>query len=626
MDRRSLLKSALFVFGARQLTLSAEASNDIQTQTKGLVWRHGVSHFGELKYPPGFKQFDYTNGKAPKGGVARLAVIGTFDNFNPVVTGVKGALAFGIELIHDTLLVPAHDEVSSEYGLLAEAVSYPDDFSSATFRLRPQAKWHDGKPVSPNDVIFSFNSYKKYSPLAAGNYRHIIRAERTGDRDVTFTFDGPSNRTLVQVIGQLTILPEAWFERVSKNAEKNVGETTLEPPLSSGPYRIKEFSVGRYIVYERVKNYWGKDINVNIGRNNFDELRLEYFRDATVAIEGFKSDVVDWRTENSAKSWATAYDFPAVKERRVILEEFPIKNFSLMQGFAFNLRRDKFKDWRVRLAFNYAFNFQEMNKQIFYGQYQRISSYFQGLELAATGLPSDRELEILEPLRGKIPDAVFTKIYTNPVDGSLSAVRRNLREAVRLLKSAGFEVRNQQLVNEKTGEPFTIEFLGNNLAFERIFLFYKPSLERIGISVSVRTVDLPQYVNRLRDWDFDIVTYAWQQSLLPGPEQRNYWGSQAADQPGSENVIGIKNPAVDAIIEKIIFARTQAELTAAARALDRVLLWNYYVVPQWSYNKMRTARWNRFSYADPLPKYGTASFPALWWWDAKKAAKTGLQK
>ena len=292
-----------------------------------------------------------------------------------------------------------------------------------------------------------------------------------------------------------------------------------------------------------------------------------------------------------------------------------------MQAFAFNIRRDKFQDPRVRLAFNYAFDFEEMNKQIFFGQYKRIASYFEGTELAATGLPTGRELELLETVRDKVPAEVFKKPYSNPVSGNPAAVRDNLREAMRLFKEAGYEVRDQQLVNSKTGEPYTVEFLANDPLFERVFLFYKPSLERLGITVSVRTVDEAQYENRLRSWDFDIITYAWGESLLPGNELRGYWGSQAADQPGSDNMIGIKNPAVDAMIEQVIFAKNRDDLVAATKALDRVLLWNYYVVPQWSYNKLRSARWDRFSHPDPLPKYGMSAFPTLWWWDAEKAAK-----
>ena len=621
MNRRSLLTSALVALAAQRLPVPAWTR---RAEAATPTWRHGVSAFGDLKYPSGFKQFEYVNASAPKTGVARQIALGTYDNFNMVIDGVKGALAFGIDLNYDTLLVAALDEVSSGYGLLAESVSYPDDFSSVSFRLRAEAKWHDGTAVTPEDVIFSFETFKKFSPQAGANYRHVVKAAKTDDREVTFTFNAPGNRALPQVLGQLIILPKAWWEGSDKDGKKrDPSSTTLEPPLGSGPYRIKEFTPGRSISYERVKDYWGQAVNVNIGRDNFDELHFEYFRDSTVALEAFKADAIDWRIENSAKNWATAYDFPAVTDKRVILEEFPIKNVGIMQAFAFNLRREKFQDPRVRLAFNYAFDFEEMNKQIFFGQYKRIASYFEGTDLAATGLPTGRELELLESMRDKIPPEVFTKPYANPVSGNPTAVRNNLHEAVRLLKEAGYDFRDQQLVNAKTGEQFTVELFGANPIFERVFLFYKPSLERLGMAVTVRTVDLAQFENRLRTWDFDITTFAWRVTQLPGTELRDYYGSQAADQSGTDNVIGIKNPAVDQMIEHIVLAKNYDELAAAAKALDRILLWNNYLVPQWTYSKLRTARWDRFSHPDPLPRYGISAFPTLWWWDADKAAKTG---
>ena len=626
MNRRSLLTSALSLLAARWLPLPAWTSR-AEAQAAGPAWRHGLSPFGELKYPAGFKQFDYVNANAPKGGSACQIGLGPFDNFNMVIAGVKGSLALGIDLVYQTLFVPSLDEVSSEYGLLAEGVSYPDDISSATFRLRAEAKWHDGKPITPDDVIFSFNAFKQFNPQLGASFRQVVKVEKTGERDVTFKFDAPGNFKLPQVLGQLTILPKTWWESPDSDGKKrDVGSTTLDPPLGSGPYRIKEFSAGRSIVYERVKDYWGSKVNVNVGRDNFDELRFEYFRDATVAVEAFKTNAVDWRSENSAKNWATAYDFAAVKEKRVVLEEFPINNIGIMQAFTFNLRREKFQDARVRRAFNYAFDYETLNKQLFYGQYNRIASYFEGTELAATGLPTGRELELLETLRDKVPAEVFTKVYANPINGNPTEIRNNQREAVRLFNQAGYEIREQQLVNKKTGEPFTVEFLSNAPTFERVFLFYKPSLERLGITVSVRTVDEAQYVNRLRSWDFDIMTYAWGESLLPGNEQRGYWGTQAADESGSENVIGIKNPAVDALIEQVIFAKSQADLVAASKALDRVLLWNHYVVPQWAYSKMRSARWDRFSHHNPMPKYGMSAFPTLWWMDADKVAKVGSRQ
>ncbi len=587
------------------------------------AWRHALSLFGKVKYPADFKRFDYVNPDAPKGGVARQIAVGTFDNFNIVVSGVKGQVAGAVAFIYESLLTPALDEVSTEYGALAEAVSHPDDFSSVTYRLRPQAKWHDGKPVSVEDVIFSLDSFKKHHPMYSAYYSHVVRAEKVGEREVRFVFDAPGNRELPQIVGQLTVLPKHWWEGTDAQGRKrDVSATTLEVPLGSGPYKVKEFVAGRSIALERVKDYWGRDLAANVGRNNFDELRYEYFRDATVAIEAFKADQVDWRTENSAKNWATAYDFPAVTEKRVILEEFANRSSGVMQAFVPNLRRAKFADPRVRRALNYAFDFEEMNKQIFYGQYKRIVSYFDGIdELMATGLPQGKELEILETVRAEVPAEVFTTAYSNPVGGSPEAVRENLREALRLFKEAGYEVRDRKLIDVKTGNQFALELLNQDPSFERVTLFYKPSLERLGIAVSVRTVDPTQYENRLREWDFDIVTKSWGESQSPGNEQRERWGSKAADMAGSDNITGIKNPAIDKLIDRVIFARDRDDLVAATKALDRVLLWNHYVVPQWTYTKVRTARWDRFGRPAELPKYGQSGFPFVWWYDADKAAK-----
>lgn len=625
LTRRSIIRSfaaslsatAFGFFGRPVIAQTAAPSN---------AWRHALSLFGDVKYPEGFKYFDYVNPAAPKGGVARQVAFGTYDNFNLVVAGVKGTLAGGIDMIYDTLMAPSLDEVSTEYGLLAEAVSFPDDFSAVTYRLRAEAKWHDGKPVTTDDVIFSFDAFKKNHPQLSAYYRHVVKAEKSGERDITFTFDGPGNRELPQIVGQLNILPKHWWEGTDASGRKrDVAATTLEKPLGNGAYRIKDFTPGRTIVYERVPDYWGGALAVNIGRDNFNELRFEYFRDSTVALEAFKADQVDWRSENSAKNWATAYDFPAVKDKRVLLEEFPIRNLGVMQAFVLNNRRDKFKDWRVRRAFNFAFDFEEMNKQIFFGQYRRITSYFDGTELASSGLPEGQELEILQPLRDKLPPDVFTTPYTNPVGGDPEKVRSNLREALRLFKEAGYEIRDRKLVDQK-GEAFTVEFLGEDPTTERIALFYKPSLERLGITVNIRIVDDAQYENRLRQWDFDIITGSWGESLSPGNEQRGFWGSQAADQPGSRNLAGIKNPAIDALIDRVIFAKNRDELVAATKALDRALLWHNYVVPQWTYGKARTARWDRFSRPDPLPKYAASGWPTVWWYDPAKAAKTGSRQ
>jgi microcin C transport system substrate-binding protein len=587
------------------------------------AWRHALSLFGEVKYPADFKRFDYVNPDAPKGGVVRMISIGTFDNFNVAVAGVKGNIAPAAMMIYETLMTRAQDEVATEYGLLAESAAHPDDFSWVTYRLRKEARWQDGSPVTPDDVIFSLETLKKQSPFYASYYRHVIKAEKAGESDVKFTFDSPGNRELPSIVGELMVLPKLWWEGTdSQGRKRDVSATTLEKPMGSGPYRIKQFDAGRSVVLERVKDYWGASVPPQVGQNNFDELRFEFFRDNLVALEAFKADQADWIAENSAKQWATAYDFPAVTDKRVVKEEFPINDSGRMQGFAFNTRREQFKDARLRRAFNYAYDFEEMNKQLFYGQYKRINSYFDGTELASSGLPQGQELEILEAVRDKVPPEVFTTPYTNPVGGNPEAVRTNLRDAMKLLRDSGFQFRDQKLF-DPAGKQISVEILVQDPSSERIALFYKPSLERIGVTTSIRVVDDVQYENRLRNFDFDMIIQVWGQSLSPGNEQREFWGSQAAEQMGSQNVVGIKNPAIDELINQVIFAKDRAGLVAATKALDRVLLWNFYVVPQFTYPYVRYARWDRFSHAEPMPKYGRSGLPALWWWDAEKATKVG---
>jgi microcin C transport system substrate-binding protein len=627
ISRRHLLQGTAAAALAPALGLTANLSMTeaahAQAATEGLEWRHALSLFGDVKYPADFKHFDYVNPNAPKGGIARMISIGTFDNFNIAVAGIKGSLAPAATLIYETLMTKSQDEVVTEYGLLAEGAAHPDDFSWVVYRLRKEARWHDGKPVTPEDVIFSINTLKQYSPMYASYYRHVVKAEKSGEREIKFTFDGPGNRELPTIVGELLVLPKHYWEGTdSQGRKRDISTTTLEPPLGSGPYRIKEFVAARSVTLERVKDYWGAKIPVQVGTNNFDELRFEFFRDNLVALEAFKADQADWIAENSAKQWATAYDFPAVADKRVVKEEFKINDSGRMQAFVLNLRRDQFKDARVRRAFNYAFDFEEMNKQLFYSQYKRINSYFEGTELASTGLPEGRELQILEAVRDKVPAEVFTKPYVNPVGGNPEAVRANLREAARLLKEAGFQVRDQKLV-DTNGKPVSVEILVQDPSAERIALFFKPSLERIGVAVSIRVADDAQYQNRVRSFDFDMIIDQWGQSLSPGNEQREFWGSKAADQPGSRNTIGIKNPAVDALIEQVIFAKDREGLVAATKALDRVLLWNFYLVPQFTYGFSRYARWDRFSHAEPLPKYGRSGLPTLWWYDADKAAKIG---
>jgi microcin C transport system substrate-binding protein len=622
ITRRHLLQSAAFASIAPALGAAISLPAHAQAAGGEPIWRHALSLFGDIKYPADFKRFDYVNPDAPKGGVARMISIGTFDNFNTAVAGVKGSIAPAANMIYETLMARSQDEVATEYGLLAEAASHPDDFAWVIYRLRKEARWHDGKPVTPEDVIFSIEVLKKYSPMYASYYRHVEKVEKIGERDIKFTFDAPGNRELPTIVGELEVLPKHYWEGTdSEGRKRDISATTLEKPLGSGPYRIKDFVAGRSVVLERVKDYWGANLPVRIGQENFDEMRFEFFRDNQVALEAFKADQADWITENSAKQWATAYEFPAVTEKRVVLEKFPISDSGRMQAFALNVRREQFRDARLRRAFNYAFDFEEMNKQLFFGQYTRINSYFEGTELASSGLPQGQELEILEKVRDKVPAEVFTTPYVNPVGGNPEAVRANLREGARLLKEAGFEVRDRKLV-DAAGKPVTVEILVQDPSAERIALFYKPSLERIGVTASIRVVDDAQYQNRLRSFDFDMIIDQWGESLSPGNEQREYWGSQTADVPGSRNTIGIRNPAIDTLIDSVIFAKDRSELVAATRALDRVLLWNFYVVPQFTYGFSRYARWDRFSHAE-LPKYARSGLPSLWWFDADKAARIG---
>jgi microcin C transport system substrate-binding protein len=594
-----------------------------QTQTEP-TWRHALSLFGDVKYPAGFKRYDYVNPDAPKGGVVRQLQTGTFDNFNLVVEGVKGSLAAAVSLIYEQLTSQSLDEAETSYGQLAEGAAYPDDRSYVIYRLRAEAHWHDGKPVTPEDVIFSFEALKANSPMYSAYYQHIVKCEKVGDRDVKFSFDGPGNRELPMITGQVVVMPKHWWQGTdAQGKQRDISQTTLEIQLGSGPYRIKEFVAGRSIVLERVKDYWGKDFPHAIGQNNFDELRYEYFRDDLPAREAFKADALDVFAERSAKEWSVSYDFPAVRDKKVVKELFPIRSSGRMQGWAINLRRPQFQDVRLRRALNLAFDFEEENRVLSTGEYKRDNSFFDGIpEFMATGLPEGKELEILEPLRDKVPPEVFTTPYQNPVNGNPENVRNNLREAARLLKEAGFETKDRKLVDPK-GQPVSVEILSRDPADERIALFYKPSLERLGINTSVRTVDDVQYQNRLRSFDFDMTVAVWPQSLSPGNEQRDFFGSSSADRPGGRNLPGIKNPAIDALIDRIIFAKDRAELVATCKALDRVLLWNCYVVPQFTYGFQRYARWDRFSHPDPLPTYGASGFPTVWWWDEEKAAKIG---
>jgi microcin C transport system substrate-binding protein len=594
------------------LLIGSAAAEDTQTH------HHALSLVGEPKYAADFTHFDYVNPDAPKGGKVRMADIGGFDSLNPVL--YRGEKASGLGLVYESLMSDSIDEPSTSYGLIAEWASYPADYSSVTFKIRDEARWQDGTPITPDDVIYSLEVNKNANPRMGLYYKNVSRAEKTGDNKVTFYFDTKGNRELPMIMGQLTILPKHyWTGKDAKGEQRDPMKTTLEPPLGSGPYRIKDVSPGRSITYERVADYWGKDLPVNKGQWNYDEIRFDYYRDQTVAFESFKAGNLDYWQETSAKNWATAYDFPAVRDGYVKRQEVRIKRTQPMQAFVLNLRRPQFQDRRVRQALNLAFNFEWANKNLFYGQYERVGSYFQDSELAAPeALPTGRELEILNEVKDQVPPEVFTEVHKNPVNKDQSDLRQNLRKAVMLLKEAGWDVKKGVLTNAKTGQQMKIEFLLVSPLFERIVQPYLANLEKLGIKGSIRLVDSAQYTRRLNVFDYDVIVTTFAQSDSPGNEQRDFWGSEAAGREGSMNLIGIKNPAIDKLVNHIIFAKDREELVAATRALDRVLQWEDFVVPQWYSPDVRIAYWARYGQPKTLPGL-TPGFLQVWWYDQKLA-------
>jgi microcin C transport system substrate-binding protein len=592
----------------------ASASDTVDNLKK----HHALSLIGEPSHAPDFKHFAWVNPDAPKGGRVRQWALGSFDSLNPFP--VKGNAATYVGVIYDTLLSSSPDEPSTAYALVAEWVAYPDDFSSAAFQLRDGARFHDGKPVTPEDVIFSLDALKKASPQYAFYYKNVTGAEKVGERQVRFSFNLKGNRELPLIVGGLPILPKHFWESTGANGEpRDLSKSTLEIPLGSGPYRIKEVDAGRAITFERVKDWWAKELPVSKGQWNFDEVKFVYFRDRAPAFLAFKTGDLDYWRESSAKYWATGFDFDAVKRGHITMHRLPVVMVAPMQSFAFNIRRPQFQDPRVRQAFNLAFDFEWANKNLFFDAYTRVGSYFDNSELKATGLPQGRELEFLEEVRNEVPPEVFTTEWKNPVNASPDDARKHLGMAAKLLAEAGYTVKNGVLTNA-AGVQLTAEFLNVQPDFERIILPYKGELEKLGIKSSVRTVDTSQYQRRTDSFDFDIIVQSFPQSLSPGNEQRDFWGSEAAGREGSRNVIGIKNPAVDKLIDKLILAKDRADLVAATRALDRVLLWNHYVVPQWHLPFERFAMWDVYKRPSTLPSRNP-SFLRVWWWDDAAAKR-----
>ncbi len=572
---------------------------------------HGHSKYGDLKYGPDFQHFEYASPDALKGGTVVRYARGSYDSVNPFI--LKGVAAAGSGGIYDTLTVGSLDEPFSRYGLIAESIEEADDKRWVIFRLRKSARWHDGVALTAEDVVWTFDTFKeKGHPFYKSYFGAVAKAEALDPHTVKFSFSEGNNPELPLIIGELPILPKHFW------ADRDFEKSTLEPLLGSGPYRIGKIDAGRSISYERVEDYWAANLPSKVGHNNFGTLRYDYYRDATVALEALKSGDIDYRRENIAKNWKTAYDFPAANDGRVVKEELPDTSSQTMQGFIINNRKDKFSDIRVRQGLGYAFDFEWMNKNLFYGAYQRTTSYFQNTDFMATGLPEGDELALLEKYRDQLPESVFNEPFTQPVNDGSGNLRKQYRKAIQLFKEAGWEIKNQKLTNVTTGEVMEIELLLVSPSVEKIGLAYKKTLERLGVDLKVRVVDSSQYQKRVEEFDFDMLVSGWRQSLSPGNEQISYWGSVSADEVGSRNYSGIKNPVIDDLIQMIIEAPDRESLVTSTKALDRVLLHNHYNIPQYFGPFHRLAYWDKFDRPAVLPS--KAHTIETWWIDPEKEA------
>ncbi len=581
-----------------------------------LEYNHGISMHGDLKYPEDFNKFDYADENAFKGGKIKRFSIGTFDNLNPYI--LKGVAAWQAAYLFETLMKSSFDEPFSQYGLIAEGVKVPEDRSWVSFKIRKEAKFSDGSKITPEDVKFSFETIiSKGHPVYKTYWGQVDTVEKISENEVKFLFKGKPNPELPLIIGyQLPIFSKKDWQG------KDFSKTTLTPPIGSGPYLISDFKAGRSITLDKNQDYWGKNINVNVGRYNFDTIHYDYYRDETVALEAFKSGAYDFKQENSSKNWATAYAFDAVKQGKVKVEEIKYYRPSGMQGFAFNTRKSIFKNRDIRKALTYSFDFEWSNRNLFYGAYTRTKSFFDNSELSSQKLPSKDELAILNKYKGEIPEEIFTTIYKPPNTDEENGLRKNLRIARRILKKEGWVIKDGVLKHKETGEIFKFEILLRSPLFERIVLPMKRNLNKLGIEVSIRTVqDDSQYIRRLEDFDYDMVVVNYGSIISPGNEQKNYWGSITADQPGSPNYMGVKNPVIDDVIDKLISSKSRKELVTYTKVLDRILLFNYYLIPQFHIGHYRVAYWNKISRPTVSPKYDLGF--DFWWFDPEKALNIG---
>ena len=594
---------SLALFSAVLSTFAASLGAEIVTT-------HAIAMHGEPKYPANFRHFDYANPEAPQGGTLRMHSIGTYDNFHRYA--LRGIAATASTSIYDTLMTRSEDETNVLYPLIAEKVEYPDDYSWVVFHINPDARHQDGVPISAEDVVFSFNTFmEKGVPQFRQYFKAVEQAQALDRYRVKFTLSTGS-KELIMSLADNTVLPKHFWE------DKDFSEPLTEVPLGSGPYTISDYKIGQYVVYERLENYWARDLPVNRGKLNFDYIRYDYYRDQNVAFEAFKAGEYDLHQENISKNWATLYTGPNFDEGYIVKEEITHEIPQPMQAFVFNIQRPFFSDRRIRRAINYALDFQWMNANLFYNQYTRTRSYFQNTEYAATGLPSRHERRILEPIREQIPEEVFEDEYNPPVTDGSGNIRPQMRQALRLLREAGWEIRNRRLVNSRTGEPLEFELLLYSPSMERVAIQLQRNLERMGITMNIRVVDTTQFTNRLRERDFDMISGGFSANYYPDTDLQIVWHSDYIDY--TYNTAGVQDPAIDYLIEGIVARQEDEEaLLHWGRALDRVLTWNHYVIPQWHISMFRVASWDKFSRPKTRPKYALGI--DTWWIDPQKLRK-----
>lgn len=613
-----LLKQIRLLAG---ITFSITMLGMVAAMADETEWRYGDALFGELKYGPDFEHYEHANPDAPKGGDLKRTAFGGYDSFNPFI--VRGRAPVQLNyfggLLYDTLMEQSRDQAGASYGLVADAFRKADDSSWAVYRIHPDAKWHDGEPIKPEDVIWSMEVLRENYPLWSQYFQNVESAEKTGDREITFRFDQKGNRELPHILGDLVVLPKHWWTGTDANGkQRDISQPTTEPPLGSGPYKIGDFQLGKYITYERVQDYWAKDIPVRKGRYNFDSIRYTYFLNENAMWEAFKKgEIADYWVETDEQRWVNEYTFRGITEGKVEKLVLPIERGQAYQGFFINSRKEKFKDVRVRKALSLLLDFETLNRNLFFGLKTRTDSFFEGGELESQGIPEGRELEILKEYSDQLPEELYTEPFEVPDYSDPSATRQYQRQALKLMQEAGFTFNNRKLVSPQ-GEPLAIEFISASQESERYINVYMKALRRIGIDTNLRILDTAQFKSRVDSFDFDMVSLRTIQSASPGNEQREYWSSSAADRPGSRNYAGIKDPLIDELVERVILAPDREELLALTHALDRILKWRHYAVPQWHVPEVWFAKWKHIQV--PLPQPGYVGIDTLSLWIDHKAA------